>query len=214
MLLYICEHADNAHYIFFGLIMLAGFSVPISEDIMVLMAGAISSIAGHETEAIMNLYLWVFFACWFSAWEAYWVGRLLGPKLLTFRWFRHILTEKRLEKITQYLQRFGVLAFIVGRFLPGGVRNALFMTSGFTKMPFLLFVLRDFGACFLASATLFYLGHLFGVNFHAILKGFKTYQEIVFAIVLMTALAFGIRFWRKKGNSKQCSTILNSESAE
>jgi membrane protein DedA with SNARE-associated domain len=126
------------------------------------------------------------------------MGRLLGPKLLTWRWFRHVLTPQRLEKLKERLQRFGILTFIVGRFLPGGVRNALFMTSGLTKMPFSLFVLRDTGACLLASATLFYIGHLFGANFHAILNAFKTYQEIVFGMLLVAIVAFGCFKWGKK----------------
>ncbi|MGZ3633231.1 MAG: DedA family protein [Parachlamydiaceae bacterium] len=198
MLMYICEHADQAHYIFFGLIMLAGFSVPISEDVMLLMAGAIGTLCGHEIQTIIHLYIWVFFACWLSAWEAYWMGRFLGPKLLTWRWFSHVLTPQRLEKLKGHLQRFGILTFIVGRFLPGGIRNALFMTSGLTKMPFSLFVLRDTGACLLASATLFYVGHLFGANFHAILSGFKTYQEVVFGILLVALVTFGCFKWGKK----------------
>lgn len=185
--------------------MLTGFSIPISEDALLLMAGAIGGICGHDQNTILQLYFWVFLACWLSAWEAYWVGRLLGPKLLGIKWFRHILTEQRLLKIKKLLERFGIFTFIVGRFIPGGVRNALFMTSGLIKMPFSLFIMRDIGAALFASGVLFYVGHLFGSNFTDLLKTFKAYQEIAlvgigaFAMIGGAICFFKFSFKAKKG---------------
>lgn len=172
--------------------MLAGFNIPISEDILILMAGALGGICGYELDFVINLYIWIFFGCWMSAWEAYWIGRLLGPKLLTLRWFKHLITPQRLEKFSQYIEKFGVFTFIVGRFIPCGVRNTLFMTSGLTKMPFKLFLLRDVGACLIATLTLFYLGHQFGENIQAILQTFKIYEEVILIGIVVLVICFGV----------------------
>ncbi len=164
---------------------------------MLLTAGALGSICGLETSAIIKLYVWVFFGCWIAAWEAYWLGRLLGPKLLSVKWFRHILTKKRVDKFGQYIERFGVFAFLIGRFIPCGVRNTLFMTSGLTKMPFRQFLLRDFGACLLACSVWFYLGHLFGDNYKVILEAFKFYEKILLVSIIVFVICIGVYLYRQ-----------------
>lgn len=180
------------------MLLLSGLNIPISEELMILIAGALGSICSHETDKIIHLYLWVFLGCWLSAWEAYWVGRLLGPKLLSLKWFRHIMTAQRLERFGGYINRFGVFTYIIGRFIPCGVRNSLFMISGFNKMPFGLFILRDFVACLIATAAFFYLGHLFGENVHEILRAFKVYEEVVFLGIVLSVISLGIYIYRLK----------------
>ncbi|MGA8165443.1 MAG: DedA family protein [Waddliaceae bacterium] len=183
-----CEHAHAAHWIFFLLIMLAGLNVPISEDIILITAGALASTGIFEQST--RLFIWLFLACWFSAWEAYWLGRLLGPKLFHNRWFGRILTLKRIERIHNHYEKFGFLTFIVGRFIPGGVRNALFMTSGLGKMPFLKFILRDLPACLLSVSLLFYLGFLFGENYTIIIQYFKSYHLAITGILALSIFSF------------------------
>lgn len=199
---YICNHAEYAHFIIFSLIMLAGLCIPISEDLMLLLAGGISSTC--MPEHAVTFYLWMFFACWLSAWEAYWIGRLFGPKLFNIGWFRKFLTPERLEKLKSYFQRFGIFTFIVGRFIPGGVRNAIFISSGLTKMPFLLFIFRDGIACLIASSIIFYCGFISSQHIHSILKYFSMYERTVAQsiIVLILTTAMWLYFYKKKACSK------------
>jgi len=183
-----CEHAHSAHWFFFLLIMLAGLNLPISEDIVLITAGALASTC--IPEQTFHLFAWLFFACWFSAWEAYWLGRLLGPKLYNIKWFSYILTLKRIERLHHFYERFGFLTFMVGRFIPGGVRNALFMTSGLGKMPFHKFILRDLPACLLSVSALFSLGYFFGQNTQAITHFFKTYHTVALLLILLGILLY------------------------
>lgn len=196
---FVCEHAHSAHWIFFLLIMLAGLNIPISEDVILIIAGALASTC--ISQDAIRLFIWVFFACWFSAWEAYWLGRIFGPKLYNIKWFSHILTLKKIERIHYYYEKFGFLTFMVGRFIPGGVRNALFMTSGLGKMPFLKFILRDFPACLLSVSCLFYLGFLFGENHKVIIQHIKSYNLVILAMIALSILLFVIyKFLRKTPN--------------
>lgn len=175
-------------------------NIPLSEDLMLLSAGAVCSICEHEKGGIFGFYLWIYFACWFAAWETYWIGRLLGPKLFNFHWFRHFITFERLEKIKTNIQRFGIFTFIIGRFIPGG-RNALFMSTGLIKMSFPLFILRDSVGCALSTATLFSLGYLFGSHIEAIIEVFKFYQLFFFCgVALLILLCVSILFVRKQQN--------------
>ncbi|MFQ5729521.1 MAG: DedA family protein [Waddliaceae bacterium] len=201
------EQAHAAHWIFFLLIMLGGLNVPISEDIVLISAGALASI--YIPENTFYLFGWLFFACWFSAWEAYWIGRLLGPKLYNIKWFSHILTAKRIERLHFYYEKFGFLTFMVGRFIPGGVRNALFMTSGLGKMPFYKFLLRDLPACLLSASFLYSLGYIFGQNAQSIIHFFKTYHTVALIILFSSLVLYFPIIKIRRRRLKKTSTNRN-----
>ena len=38
-----------------------------------------------------------------------------------------------------FYKKYGALTLVIGRFIPFGVRNAIFLTSGISKMPFAKF---------------------------------------------------------------------------
>lgn len=196
-------HSQNAHWIFFCLIILSGFCLPISEDAIVIAAGAISAI--YVPDHILRMIIWLLAGYFLSAWLTYWIGRLLGPKLYNFKWFRRILSKKRMERIKAYFVRNGLLTFMVVRFLPGGARNALFLTSGLSKMPFPLFVLRDGFALIFPFSILFTSGYLFGANLELILHYFEVYSTLAFSIMfsllaLLAAYFWIIRHWLFKNN--------------
>jgi membrane protein DedA with SNARE-associated domain len=200
LLSYLCEHAHHAHWVIFCLLLLSGFSLPISEDIMLLGGGAIAStcIPDHA----LKLYMWIFLGCYLSAWEAYWIGRLLGPRLYHMRFFKWIVTPQHLDTLQHYYSKFGIFTFIIGRFCPGGIRTALFMSSGLTHMPFPLFILRDGVACLISSSTLFYLGYHFARNIHQILLYFHRYSEWFIGLTSCLVLA-GLAYLWYHHRSKQ-----------
>ncbi len=200
-----CENEDIASWILVLLILLAGINFPLSLDIILISAGALGSTC--LLEQTYSLFFIVFIASWISAWEAYWLGRLLGPKLYDFRWFSHILSLKRIERLHHYYEKFGFLTFMVGRFIPGGVRNALFMTSGLGKMPFYKFILRDLPACLLSCGFLYYLGYLFGMNYPVIVTYFKRYNLVVIIAIFLSIAVFLLMRWiRAKKFSKDHPT--------
>ncbi len=197
---YICKHVYEAPWIIFFLLLLTGLGVPISEDIIVIGAGAIAS--GCLAEHTWRLYTWTFFGCYLSAWQSYWIGRLLGPRLYHIPFFRSIVTSSRLAFLRHYYAKFGVFTFIVGRFCPGGIRNSLFLSSGFIRMPFPLYMLRDGVACLISTSVFFYLGYRFGQNLDLFMLYFNRYKMglLIFALVLG---GIGLLYWlfkrRKNG---------------
>ncbi len=199
LLNFISENAQSAHWVIFLLIMLAGVNVPVSEDILVLAGGAIATT--YIPENTSKIFVWIFLAAWMSAWEAYWIGRLLGPRLYEFKWFSHILSFKRIERLHHFYEKYGIFTFLVGRFIPGGARNALFMTSGLGKMPFYKFILRDFPACLLQVSVLFYLGHLLGENYTSVIATFDAYNTVFLILFIVLLLLFIL--WTYKTRNEQ-----------
>ena len=196
LLSYICENAHHAHWIIFFLLLLAGFNLPISEDILLLGGGAIASacIPDHA----LRLYIWILLGSLLSAWEAYWIGRLLGPHLFQIRLFKSVVTPHRLEMLRYYYAKFGIFTFIVGRFCPGGIRNALFMSSGLTKMPFYLFILRDGFSCLISTFTLFYMGYQLGQNFDLVVLYIQRYTFWFLGILLCLITAGSLYWWYRR----------------
>lgn len=197
LITFICAHAHEAYWILFTMLLLAGFNVPLSEDLILIIGGMIASTC--IPEHWLQLYIFLLAGCYFSAWEAYWVGRLLGPKLYNIRWFSHVITPHRIARINHFYERFGILTFIVGRFCPGGIRNCLFMTAGLGKMPFKLFLLRDSLACFIAVTTLFSLGYYFGGQREVLLHHYYNYEHVVLTIIGTAIVCTVGYFWIKKG---------------
>ncbi len=197
---YICSHAMYAHYICFGLLLLTGLNIPISEDIILLGGGAIAAVC--IPDHAVRLYIWIYFGCILSAWEAYWIGRLLGPRLYEIRLFKHIITPHRLDLLRYSYAKFGVFTFIVGRFCPGGIRNALFMSSGLTKMPFPLFMLRDATACIFSNTLFFLIGYHFAYNIDGILKYFREYSNWFIGFFAVFGIVGFVYFWYSHHPSK------------
>lgn len=186
LLSFICEHAHEAQWIIFGLLLLTGFNIPISEDLIIIGAGVIVStcIPDH----LVSMWIWVYAGACLSAWEAYWIGRTLGPKLYEISWFKRIVTTKRVAKLRHYYEKFGLLTFIVVRFMPGGFRNGFSMSAGLSKMPFLQFAIRDEIAALLSVNVLFWLGHAFGSNWELLVHYIKRYDEWAFGVVVVISL--------------------------
>lgn len=199
----IAEAAPNAYWIFFTMLLLAGLNIPFSLDLIVISGGVIGSL--YVQDHLSRLYLFLLAGCILAGWEAYWLGRILGPRLFTMRPFKNWITPKRVENLKKLHEKFGILLFLIGRFIPGGVRNALFMTSGFCQMPFLKFVLRDGAGCLLSVTALFCLGYFFAENREELFGIFVAYNRLVIcliALLLGTSLLMAIitrRRLRKEG---------------
>lgn len=193
---YLCQNAPHAHYLFFGLLMLAGLNIPISEDLLLLMSGVIAALCLNDH--FVSLYLWMFAGCFLSGMEAYWIGRILGPRLYRLPFFKKFITEERVANLHTYYERFGVFTFIIGRFIPCGFRNALFMSAGMGKMPFLTFISRDFFAALLSSVVLYSIGFQSAAHYQELFTFFQSYSKLFFLTLFISITLFLLIRNRKK----------------
>ncbi|MCK4934848.1 MAG: DedA family protein [Simkaniaceae bacterium] len=191
----IAEHRSLAPWITFGLILLAGINLPISIDILIIINAL---LAAHTIpEYTYPLYFSILFGCYFSAWISYYIGRKFGRKLVKYKWFAKILCEKKLKKVNAFYSKHGLLTLTLGRFIPCGVRNCIFMTTGMSELPFKQFILRDALACFLWTSTCFYLYYNIGLNYQILIYYVKTFNILIFSTIIMTLI--GVLWYKKKG---------------
>ncbi len=178
--------AENLHFISFGLLMLAGLNLPISEDLVFIISASIAATIIPE-----NKYL-IFGGCFLGAFISDIIAYLLGRYGLTLlfktRIFNRKSTRKRIVLIEFYFNKYGGFALFVGRFIPFGVRNMLFLTAGMVKFRLLKFILVDLSALTITSTLLFYLGYKFGENIDIVIHHLKSYKIVVFVALAIIFL--------------------------
>ena len=127
ILIFITENADYAHWVIFGLLMLAGFNVPVSEDLMIIIAGVLAGTVVPQN--IYKLFLSVFLGSYLSDWISYWLGRKFGKHLWDIPWFARFINKEKLSQVQKYFKKHGFLTLLFGRFIPFGVRNCIFLSA-------------------------------------------------------------------------------------
>ncbi|MCP4911799.1 MAG: DedA family protein [Oligoflexia bacterium] len=188
-------NVQYAPYIIFGLLLLAGFNLPVSEDVM-LFTSAI--LAAKNPEYTYLLFAGVFLGAYFSDLICYgFIGRYLGPKLFEIKFFANMVPPERIEKVNQFYSKYGVATLIIGRFIPFGVRNALFLTAGLGKMNAWKFALSDLLACTISCVTFFYLYYTFG---ESVIEIVKKGNIVIFSVFVLAGLGYFIK--KKKAESK------------
>lgn len=187
---FIQDHAHYAHWVIFGLLMLAGLNFPISEDLLIIFSGILASTVVPEN--VWKLFLGVFLGAYLSDWIVYWMGRQWGIQLLRIRWFARIFNPERLKQIEWYYKRYGVLTLLVGRFIPFGIRNCLFATAGIGKMRFWKFLVADGIACLASNSALFTLAFFFGKNCTHLVKFVNV---VIFSLFLIALIGL---IWYKR----------------
>lgn len=148
-----------APWLIFGLLLLAGFNIPISEDGMLFISAI---LAQKNPELTLPLFFAVYLGAYFSDLICFSLGWFLGPKVLKIKFFSNIINADRRIKIHSYYEKYGIITLILGRFIPFGVRNGLFLTAGLGKMNPLKFSLSDLLACTISCVTFFSLYYKFG----------------------------------------------------
>lgn len=197
---FIFLHASYAHWVVFGLFMLAGLNLPISEDLLIIISGVLSSTVIPENT--WKLFLAVFLGAYLSDWIPYWIGRRFGANLWNMPWFAKKIKKERLGQVKQYYAKYGILTLLVGRFIPFGVRNCLFAAAGMGKMRFWKFLLGDGIACLISNTTLFTLAFFCGKNYQILLDKLKVLNVAFFLFFLVALIGL---IWYKKSQKKQSS---------
>lgn len=195
-------HAQHAHWYIFFAALLAGLNIPISIDLLMIVSAILA--AQIVPQHFISLFLSIFLGCLFSAWISYWIGRKLGSTLLRFSFFAKFFNEKRIEKMKEFYKRRGPLALLLGRFIPFGIRNCLYMSNGMSHVPFKKFVTWEALACGLWSFTSFSLYYLVGKNIDTLYSRVKIVNLLIFLAFSVTVIGV---IWYKKRKMKKRENV-------
>lgn len=199
---FIFENGAYAHYIVFGALILAGFNLPISEDLLIIFSGILASTVVPENT--YKLFIAIFLGCYLSDSISYWIGRILSHKLRKGKWF---LSKKKLYKAKKYYKKHGFKTLLFGRFIPFGIRNCLFLIAGMGKMKYVKFLISDGIACLFSNIVLFSLTYHLGKNYNVVFVWLKRFNLIIFSVFLIILLLVIIIRKKRRQTNNGCENI-------
>ena len=199
LLEYIQTNVAIAPYLILGLLLLAGFNIPVSEDAMLFISAL---IAVKNPEYTYQLFAAVFLGAYLSDLICYgFMGRYLGNKIFKLKFFASMASPEKIEKVNNFYNKYGILTLLIGRFIPFGVRNALFLTAGLGKMNAWKFAISDLIACSVSCVAFFALYYNFG---ETVIEYVKKGNIILFTIALLAGIIF---FIKKKQQKKSLNRL-------
>lgn len=184
-------------YVSFGLLLLAGLNLPVSEDIVFIVSASLAATIVPENT--FYIFAGCFLGAFMSDLEAYLIGRfaikrmLSGTILNRLNIFNSKKLEQKIETVRRYFLKYGGKTLFAGRFIPFGVRNVLFMTSGLIHMNIIKFIIIDLCALICTSTILFSLGYSFGNKLEHIFPYLNRYKLVIVGIFVAGVILVVIR---------------------
>ncbi|MFW6365352.1 MAG: DedA family protein [Spirochaetota bacterium] len=183
--------APYTPFIAFGLLMLAGCNLPISEEVVVIASASIAATV------VPQLTVQIYAGCWLGVYISdimvYCIGRFLGRRVLDTRWGAAMRLPQKTGKVSGYLQKYGVVTLLLGRLVPFGFRNILFTTAGLARMRAAKFLFFDVIPLTVTTSVYFYLGHLLGEKYETIFPLMDRLKFGIFGLFLLILAVILVR---------------------
>jgi len=176
-------------------LMLAGCNIPVSEDLIIITGALLSQ---EKPFLLVSNLIAIYVGVIASDFLVYWIGTRVRKGTAKSGYFSALIPEKAIEKMHDKLDKYGIFTFIVCRFIPFGVRNTLFFTSGFFKLRLRVFALYDIIAAVISVNTLFFLAFFLG---DAVKRPLKIAGIVLFVLLVSGVITLFIRIiflWRRK----------------
>ena len=182
---FIQSNVQYAPYMIFGVLLLAGFNLPVSEDVMLFIS---ATLAASYPENLIPLFLGVFLGAYFSDLICFSLGRIFGATLFEKGGFlARFISQDKIRKVELFYEKYGIITLILGRFIPFGVRNGLFLAAGIGKMSYIKFSLSDLLACTISSVFFFTLYYKVG---KPVIEYVQKGNVVIFCIAVVVVLFF------------------------
>jgi membrane protein DedA with SNARE-associated domain len=188
-----------AYALLSGLLFASGFGLPINEDILLLVAAALT-LKGVMDPLPLIAVGW----CGVLAADAlvfHW-GRLFGPGLLRHRLIARWVLPPRLEAMQNTMLRYGPGYIFVVRFMPG-MRTAMFFAAGSLKMPYRHLLVYDGAAALVELPLLVYAVRYVGGRWEQILALIQRFQAIALPILVLLLVAAGVWLYSRRDSSRR-----------
>lgn len=179
----------------FFILLLAGLNLPVSEDAVIILS---AGVAFTEPSLIVPNWVALYLGIIVSDIMVYWLGFFVSKGLFQVKKIRKKLTPQKVCLAAKTLDDYGFRVFILCRFIPFGVRNTLWICSGFVGLPFCKFLLYDSIAALVSCSTLYNLVLFLGNRVSFI---YKAAGVFLFAVIVALAVFISFRIVKKETGS-------------
>lgn len=190
--------AEDGPWLLFGVILLAGVGIPISEEILIVPAGFLIE------RGVFPLWGTVA-AAWFGVVLADLMWMLLvrrfAHRLLRIRFFRRMFHPRRLLEFKSSLDRWGAWVVVMGRIIPAA-RTPVITAAGLAHMPVGRFLL---GECLGAAKSVgwqLFIGWLIAKGLGSFLHNRYVRDAMLVGIGVAVLIAF-IWWWRRRNRPRK-----------
>lgn len=172
-----------AYALLFAALAASGFGLPINEDILLMVAAALT-LRGVMEPVPLIVVAW----CGLMVADGlifHW-GHRFGARLLAHRHLARMVPPARVALMQAFMRRWGPGVLFAVRFMPG-LRSPLLFAAGSLKTPYRHWFFFDGAAACIELPLLVYGVRYLGGHWQAILAQLQAWQA-----VLWPALALGI----------------------
>jgi membrane protein DedA with SNARE-associated domain len=177
-----------------GILLLCGLGLPIPEDISLIAAGYFA------WKGVLTVH-WAFAVCFAAVLlgdcTAFFMGRLLGRRVLASRFARRYFTHRRQLRVRAYFRKFGSKVVLVGRFTPG-FRFTIFFTAGTLHLRPSVFFVYDFSAAAFSVPVLVYSAWFFGSQIDRVVSYARRTEHGILLAVAVAASVIAVKAWRRR----------------
>ena len=172
---------------------LTGIGLPVPEEVPIVAAGVASRAGALQ-------WYYALPACLLGAVLGdslmYAVGRFFGARILRDHpWWSGFLTPEREKTIEDLINRHGIKAFFVARFLVG-LRSPFYLTAGMLKVKYRWFLLADLLCASVVIGGFFGLSYYFGESISGLIRSAE--RGLTLAAISLAFLAVVAFFWFRK----------------
>lgn len=179
------------HFTYLALVLLmlaAGLGLPMSEDLVLLIVGYLSSTGITDPWITLLLGYGSVLA---GDWMIFRMGRRFGPSLTTHSLTRKMFPEKRLRWLESHYAKWGTLTVVVARHV-AGLRAPAFALAGAGKMSQRRFLLADALSALITTPLMVWLGYKFGDRMESLFGSIRQVQWVLLGALGATLLVAGL----------------------
>lgn len=171
----------------------SGIPLPVPGDFYLAYLGKVYS------ESFLDLFeawIGIIVAVLAGSTNLYWISRRWGPSLLLSPVVREVLglSESRLERIHGWVSRWGPLAIIFGRYIPG-FRVAVTFLAATAGVSYGLFIPSVAISTAIWAAAGLWLGATFGQSIGELLARFPWLYAVAIGLVVIGLAVILVRIW-------------------
>ncbi|MFA6520318.1 MAG: DedA family protein [Candidatus Paceibacterota bacterium] len=161
----------------------SGIFFPLPGDSLIFTAGLLAPILNYN---VFLLTLLIFIAAFTGGVVGYYIGTKLDF-LYRYEFCRKILKKKYMDDAHAFLEKHGLFAMILSRFIPV-VRTFLPIVAGMVRMKYSDFLRYSFIGAFVWSTSFTLGGYYLGKSFPQI----KDYLLLVIVIIVIISILPGV----------------------
>lgn len=181
----------------------SGVPLPAPGDVFVMYVGI---HVPHNIFAWILAWLGLILVVVLGATNLFFISRKFGRRLVHSQFAEYIhLTPERLEKAEQWFKRYGVLAIIFGRHIPG-FRVPITVASGVFKVPYRVFAASVAISTAIWAGVMLTLGIVIGPRLAVLLHAhgyvYFIWGGIVLVLILVTYIRQQRRAWASRSRGK------------